>query len=125
LPPKAILSVGFSIISQDLNIFFSLVIWFVHPLSITHLVPPEEYAYKTNYACVLGTQVGLAPRLLVTRTLGTHTFLLINVPFVRVPHTWQPPYPCGSKSTHNRHRSYLVKHVAWASCSTWLRRILP
>jgi hypothetical protein len=71
--------------AQDVNIFFSLVIWFVHPLSITHFVPPEEYAYKTRYACVLGTQVDLGPRVLVTRILGTHTFLLINVPFVRVP----------------------------------------
>jgi hypothetical protein len=52
---------------------------------MTHLVPLEEYAYKINYACVLGTQVGLGPRVLVTRTLGTHTFLLTNVPFVRGP----------------------------------------
>jgi hypothetical protein len=37
-----------SFFSKDVNILLSTDIWLVHSLSSTQLVPPEEYAYKTN-----------------------------------------------------------------------------
>jgi hypothetical protein len=44
--------------------------WFVHPLSIIQLEPPDAYTYKTSF---LGTQMVLGPFILETSTLDTQT----------------------------------------------------
>jgi hypothetical protein len=49
--------------------------WFVHPLPITQLEPPDAQTYKHNLCLVLSYQIVLGSLTLVTSTLGTQTRL--------------------------------------------------